>query len=367
MLKLKVFTLAFLSFLPSTVQALNAITPAFALTLEHVQNLEGGVDQGSRSLASADFTLTADTAEAGLWQGGEFFGYLLANYGGDPSELVGDVQGMSNIAAEDETKLYELWYQHSFLDGQLKTLLGLHDYNAVFYSLDSAALFTHPSFGIGPDTSQVGPSIFPTTAVAALLSVEVENYYAHLAIYDGVPGHPDGRRGSYIRFEEGEGVFRAGEVGMKTEAYKIGVGVWQHNALVENPVNGQMHRDNKGLYLITEYQWLEHLALFLHAGFADQDVNQLENYYGLGGVYTDLWLSGDALGLAVAQAQNGDAFLQQNIELEQKETAWELSYAMPLHDRVTLQGSAYYVNNPSMDPTLDNAFALGFRLMFALE
>ena len=139
MLKLKVFTLAFLSFLPSTVQALNAITPAFALTLEHVQNLEGGVDQGSRSLASADFTLTADTAEAGLWQGGEFFGYLLANYGGDPSELVGDVQGMSNIAAEDETKLYELWYQHSFLDGQLKTLLApffdihvlAHDYDKI--------------------------------------------------------------------------------------------------------------------------------------------------------------------------------------------------------------------------------------------
>ena len=105
----------------------------------------------------------------------------------------------------------------------------------------------------------------------------------------------------------------------------------------------------------------------LHAGFADQDVNQLENYYGLGGVYTDLWLSGDALGLAVAQAQNGDAFLQENIELERKETAWELSYAMPLHDRVTLQGSVYYVNNPSMEPTLDSALAVGFRLMFSLE
>jgi porin len=367
MQQLKVFTLAFLSFLPSTVQALNALTPAFSLTLEHVRNLEGGVDQGSRSLASADFTLTADTAEAGLWQGGEFFGYVLANYGGDPSELVGDVQGMSNIAAEDETKLYELWYQHSFLNGQLKTLLGLHDYNAVFYSLDSAALFTHPSFGIGPDTSQVGPSIFPTTAVAALLSVEVENYYAHLAIYDGVPGHPDGRRGTYIRFEQGEGVFRAGELGIKTETYKVGVGAWQHNALVENPVNAQMHRDNQGLYLIAEYQWFEHFALFLQAGFADEEVNQLESYYGLGGVYTDLWLSGDALGLAAAQAKNSDSFLKHNLITEQKETTWELSYALPVSDQVTLQSSAFYVINPSMDSELDNAFALGFRLVFSLE
>jgi porin len=263
--------------------------------------------------------------------------------------------------------LYELWYQHSFLDGQLKTLFGLHDYNAVFYSLDSAALFTHPSFGIGPDTSQVGPSIFPTTAMAALLSVELQNYYAHLAIYDGVPGHPDGRRGTYIRFEQDEGVFRAAELGVKTEAYKLGVGVWQHSALVENPVNSEMHRDNKGLYLIAEYQWLEHLALFLHAGFADQDVNQLENYYGLGGVYTDLWLSGDALGLAVAQAENSDAFLKQNLITEQKETTWELSYALPVSDQVSLQSSAYYVINPSMDPELDNAFVLGFRLMFSLE
>lgn len=367
MLKLKVFTLAFLSFLPSTVQALNAITPAFALTLEHVRNLDGGIDQGSRSLASADFTLTADTAEAGLWQGGEFFGYLLANYGGDPSELVGDVQGMSNIAAEDETKLYELWYQHSFLDGQLKTLLGLHDYNSVFYSLDSAALFTHPSFGIGPDTSQVGPSIFPTTAMAALLSVELENYYAHLAIYDGVPGHPDGRRGSYIRFEEGEGVFRAAELGMVSERYKIGLGVWQHNALVENPVNAELHRDNSGVYLIAQYQWLQQLSLFLQAGVADQDHNQLENYYGAGAVYKDLWRPADALGLAMAKASNGSPYMQQNSAVGQSETTWELSYALPVLEQMTVQGSLYYVANPSMDPDLDNAFALGLRLLFSLE
>jgi porin len=367
MLKLKLFILAFLSFLPSSVYAFNAITPAFALTLEHVRNLDGGAEQGSRSLASADFTLTADTADAGLWQDGEFFGYLLANYGGDPSELVGDVQGMSNIAAEDETKLYELWYRHSFFDGRLKALFGLHDYNSVFYSLDSAALFTHPSFGIGPDTSQVTPSIFPTTAVAALVSVELENYYTLLALYDGVPGHPQGRRGTHVRFAEDEGVFRAAEVGMKTEVYKIGVGVWQHNALVENPVHGGMHRDNKGVYFISEYQWLNDLAFFLQAGFADQDVNQLESYYGVGAVYTDLWLAGDALGLALAQARNGDAFLQQNLAVEQQETTWELSYALPIFTDFTLQSSAYYVNNPSMDPRLENAFALGFRLVFSLE
>lgn len=367
MLKLKVFSLAFLSFSSLSLYASEAITPGFALTLEHVQNLDGGVDQGSRSLASADFTLTADTAEAGWWQGGELFGYVLANYGGDPSELVGDVQGMSNIAAEDETKLYELWYQHSFMEGQLKALLGLHDYNSVFYSLESAALFTHPSFGIGPDTSQATPSIFPTTAVAALLSLQVEHYYAHLAIYDGVPGHPQGRRGTHIRFEEGEGVFRAAELGMVSERYKIGLGVWQHNALVENPVNAELHRDNSGVYLIAQYQWLQQLSLFLQAGVADQDHNQLENYYGAGAVYTDLWRPADALGLAMAKASNGSPYLQQNSAVGKSETTWELSYALPVSEQITVQGSLYYVVNPSMDPDLDNAFALGLRLLFSLE
>lgn len=85
-----------------------------AVTLETIGNLDGGVDTGWRSLSNLDLTLSLDTGAAGLWADGEVFVYVLGNYGRNPSDLTGDLQGVSNIAADDAIKIYELWYQHSF-------------------------------------------------------------------------------------------------------------------------------------------------------------------------------------------------------------------------------------------------------------
>ena len=120
------------------------------LTLETIHNLSGGIENGSADLANLDLTLAVDTQAAGWWDSGEFFFYVLGDYGHDPAELTGGVQGISNIAADNAIKIYEFWYQHKFLDDQLKLLSGLHDFNSTFYALGSASLFNHPSFGIGP-------------------------------------------------------------------------------------------------------------------------------------------------------------------------------------------------------------------------
>ena len=139
---------------------------AGALTLESVTNLDGGVKEGTRQLANLDITLAIDTAQANWWNNGEWFMYVLGDTGKDPAEYIGGMQGISNIATDESLKVYEFWYQHSFADGSIKVLFGLHDYNSTFYSLEASGLYNHPSFGIGPDTSQVGPSIFSTTSTA---------------------------------------------------------------------------------------------------------------------------------------------------------------------------------------------------------
>lgn len=365
---IKALTLTLLSFTSCNILATEAVQYGFGITLEHFQNLSGGLATGSSTLGSADFIITADTAAAGWWQNGEIFGYVLANYGAEPASLVGNWQGMSNIAADDEIKLYELWYQHSFFDGKAKVLLGLHDYNAIFYSLESAGHFTLPPFGIGSEVAQVGPSIFPTTSVAALLSIDYGRFYGRFGIYDGIPGHPDGKRGTHIRFDDGDGVFRALELGLALPAeYKVGLGYWQHNATVDNPVTGNESRDNSGVYIIAERYITRQFAVFIQAGMADKNNNQVADYYGAGATYTDLWQPGDTLGLAVAQARNSQPFLDQYPELENAETAWELSYTFKLTEHFSLQSSGYYVQNPAMQANIDNAIALGFRLIFAPE
>jgi porin len=366
----KFFTLHFLTGLALTQAAASlgaeepaaAYTWATAATLESVSNLSGGVNKGSRQLGNLDVTLTLDTAAAGWWQNGEWFIYALGNAGKNPSELTGDIQGVSNIATSEAAKIYEFWYQHRFADDQVTVLVGLHDYNSTFYSLDAAGLYTHPSFGIGPDTAQVGPSIFATTALALKLTYEGENQYAHLAVYDGIPGDPENPRGTHIKLQSGDGLFTAAEWGLKNAEDKLGVGIWHHSAEKEGPLEEQTFDTNSGIYVIAERHFAESVAAFVQAGYADEDVNQLAYYFGAGASCKNTLLDGDELGLAVAHARNSDVFLQENPEVEKAETAWELSYLLAFNEQVSSQLSLYYIQNPSMDPTLDDALALGVRL-----
>jgi porin len=335
---------------------------AHALTLESVTNLKGGVAEGTRNLANLDLSLAIDTQAAGWWNNGNVFIYVLGNYGKAPSDLTGDLQTISNIQTDNNLKLYEFWYEHSFADGAVKLLAGLHDYNSTFYSLESAGLFTTSSFGIGPEVAQVGPSIFSTTSAAIHLTIAGEHQYLLLATYDGIAGDPDHPRGTHIKFKQSDGLFNAIEWGVQYEnAYKFAVGAWQHTAEVENPVDGSISNSNSGFYLIGEKFLTENLVAFLQYGRADADKNQLESYLGVGITLSNVWVEEDVIGLANASAQNGSPFLQMNSDLLSKENILELSYFRPVTSAVNVQTSLYAIDNPSMSPDVDNSFALGLR------
>jgi porin len=338
-----------------------------ALTLEAVSNLQGGANTGTSGLTNLDLTVTIDTEMLGWWSGGELFIYGLGNSGDNPSEDVGDLQGISNIATDSAAKIYEFWYRHSVANGQVKLLFGLHDYNSTFYSLDAASLFTHPSFGIGPDTSQVGPSIFSTTAAALLLSIERDTKYLLLGLYDGIPGDPNNPQGTHIQFDKNDGTFIGLEAGLNlADHYKLGLGIWQHSAEVQNPISDALDRDNSGLYVIAEKSINKNQSLFLQFGRADDQSNQLEYYFGTGASVKNIVHDGDALGLALAHARNGASFMAANPPSKHAETAYELSYRTPVIKHLSVQTSLYYIQNPSMDIAFKNALAVGFRAYLEL-
>lgn len=342
------------------------VTPAYemagALTLESVTNVDGGIEEGASELANFDLTLAIDTEAAGWWGGGEWFAYVLGNTGDNPSDDVGDIQGLSNIATDEALKLYEFWYQHSFADDTVRVLLGLHDYNSAFYSLDSSSLFTHSSFGIGPETAQAGPSMFSTTSVGMVFTIEGDNHYLLAGVYDGIPGDPDNPRGTHVQFNSGDGLFSGVEWGWANENKdKAALGVWQQTAEVENPVDGDIIDENTGVYFIAEKNINDVAAVFVQLGQADDEFNQLEYYGGTGITFSSFWLDGDGIGLAVAHARNGDPYLAVNDHVDRAETAWEFTYYAPVVDHLNVQASVFYIQNPSMDQTLDDAVALGAR------
>ena len=337
-------------------------TWAHALALESVTNMDGGIAEGTRNLANLDLTLAIDTQAAGWWANGNVFIYVLGNYGKAPSDLTGDVQTISNLQTDNNLKIYEFWYEHSFADGAVKLLAGLHDYNSTFYSLESAGLFSTSSFGIGPDAAQVGPSIFSTTSAAVHLTLSGEHQYFLLATYDGIAGDPNHPRGTHIKFNKADGLFNAVEWGVQYEgSYKLAIGAWQHTAEVENPVDGSFSDTNNGFYLIGEKYFGDNIAAFFQYGGADADKNQLETYLGAGVTLSNAWVDEDAIGVAYASAKNGSPFLQINADLLSRENIVELSYLRPVTSAVSVQASLYAIDNPSMSPDIDNALALGLR------
>ncbi len=359
------------------------ITFELVLTLDMMYNLKGGISRNGTVLGNMDLTMEIDTEKAGMWENGTFFVYVLGNFKANKflTEIVGDIQATSNIEAEEALKLYEAWYEHTFFDDKLSLLAGLHDFNSEFDVLEYGGLFINSSFGVSPDISQVGPSIFPSTALGGLLKAQFNNnIFIKAAIYDGVPGDPDDSRRTAIQFNEGDGVFTAVEVGLSngdmedSDYYKIAAGSWLHTATTEN-FAGIEDDENKGIYLIgekkifTETDGEQGLGAFIQLGFADEDRNQIASYYGFGLYYRGLipGRNNDITGLAVAHARNSDSFMNfsrdsEGINVKRAETAIELTYRTNLYPWLTIQPDIQYVINPGMNPGIDDALIAGARL-----
>lgn len=353
------------------------------LTLDAMENLRGGVQRRGTLLGNLDLTFTADTAKAGWWENGTFFLYLLGNFnaGGMLTDIVGDTQGTSNIEAPQAFKIYEAWYEHRFLDDRLSLLAGLYDLNSEFDVLEYAATFLNSSFGISPDISQVGPSIFPTTAWALRLKARpTPGSYLLAALYDGEPGDPELPRRSSLGWSADNGVFTALEAGLSrgepgaADYFKLGAGGWLHTAEVED-FTGDRHDFNHGVYLIAEKTLFakgeegQGLGAFVQLGFADPHRNQIGRYWGTGLNYTGL-IPGrghDVTGLAVASAGNGGHFRHYMaatgmIPADHAETVIEATYLAEVLPWLALQPDVQYAIHPGTDPALDNALVAGTRV-----
>jgi len=346
------------------------------LTVDALWNLSGGLRQDEAILGTLDFTAFVDTETAGWWNDGSFFLYVLGNgnAGRLPTELVGDVQATSNIEADETIKVYEAWYAHLFMNGSLDLLLGLHDYNSEFDALEHVGLFINSSFGISPDISQVGPSIFPTTAMGLRAKVSVgENGYGMAAVYDGVPGNPNNPQGTHIRFDSGDGIFAAAEIGRVSggepgdAAYtKVAIGGWLHSADAED-VFGEPIGSNGGIYLIGERNLSERTAVFGQLGKTDGRRNPIAWYVGTGVTWSELvpGRSGDVIGLAVGVAFNSDDFLNANPGLNRSETAIEFSWSAEITKHLSVQPNIQYILNPGQELGLDNGLIAGFRTILS--
>lgn len=335
-------------------------------------NVDGGVETGESLLYNLDVTAEYDMSHSGV-EGGTLFFYGLATNDEGLNSHVGDAQGTSNIDNGALFRLEELWYNQEFAGGKASALIGLYDLNGEFDAIDTAGLLLNSSHGIGVDYAQTGengPSIFPSTSLALRLDYAVNARLAlRAAVLDAVPNDPDNPKAHTLSFDEGALIAAEADYAA-ADTLRLAAGLWWYTSEFDRilAADGGPENDNFGFYGIADYALSDRTSAWVRLGRANDEINQLAYYLGAGIVTTGLnpRRPGDALGLAVAVAENGspfkDAAAMAFLAVDDREIAVELTYRAEVFEWLALQPDLQYVLDPGMDPSLDDAFIANLRV-----
>jgi porin len=120
----------------------------------------------------------------------------------------------------------------------------------------------------------------------------------------------------------------------------------------------------KSLYALGESRGLGAFAQF---GTAESDQNLIDQYFGVGlSYYSPFQERPDdvlSIGLAFAHAS---PTAREDGELKAAETAFELTYHMPITGFLSVQPDIQYIQHPGLDPANQDAWVIGLRTELAL-
>jgi porin len=333
--------------------------------------LDGGLQSGTRSSGLVELTFDH------VWQvrAREVALHLSAQhvYGGGLSERwVGDLQTVSNIDAEDGTRVLQAWADLP-LTQSLSLKFGRYDLNSEFDVIESGGLFLNSAQGVGTDIAQTGaagPSIFPRTSLGLRLQYRGgdDERGVWRAVALDVESDPDGEY-SDTPFEGG--TMFALEYERAGEATVWKGGAWSYSRTRSNHDEDERALEY-GAYGSLEHRLGERWSAYARVGLANADAARIGRYVGAGLVNRDGWLRGheDAIGLALAHARNGDAYRDamraEGLATDAAETALELTWRVPLGEHLVLQPDLQYVIDPGTDPAIDDAVVFILRVELTL-
>ncbi len=339
-------------------------------TGELMGNASGGLRRGTRYLDNLDIVFEADLEQLAGWRGAQIHVYGLYNNGRSISELAGDAHAVSNIeTGVSALRLYEAWIDQKLGD-RLSLRAGLYDLNSEFDSLEAAGLFVSSSHGIGTDfaqSGQNGPSIFPSTSLAARLQIEpAEDWAIRAAVLDGVPGDPEHPGRTVVRLGGGDGALLVGELQAPVGQGKLLLGHWQYTARFEPNNGGAPARGNRGTYIRGEYPLAtsgdRKVEGFFRLGTARGRYNMFDSFAG-GGLKFSGWVPGrpdDEFGVAVAAGFTSDSY-RAAADASSAEVAIEATYRTQMTPWLAIQPSIHYIHNPSADRNIPAALLFGLR------
>ncbi|MBV8653027.1 MAG: carbohydrate porin [Alphaproteobacteria bacterium] len=115
---------------------------------EVMGNVTGGITRGTTYDGLTTMSLGLDTSKALGWEGGTFNISALQIHGRSLSQnYLDNLQTASGIEATRATRLWELWYQQAFHDGDFDVKIGQQSLDQEFMVSQYAGLFVNTMFG----------------------------------------------------------------------------------------------------------------------------------------------------------------------------------------------------------------------------
>lgn len=376
-------SLALLSAVPALAE--DTAPPPFDISVAYAADafstVSGGTDSKVRLLDNLDVLVDADLERLIGWQGAQFHAHILNNFGAMPNDSAGTLQGVDNMEVPSQRlRLFEAWLEQRLTDG-VSLRMGLYDVNSEFYSNEAAGLLIAPAFGIGSEmaaTGPNGPSIFPSTALAARLRADFASAYVQAAIVNanaGVLGDPGG-----VDFSFDNGVLAVAEGGLvgKGGKAKLAVGAWtysdrQDDIRLTDAAGDPLRRKSQGAYVVAELPLTDvnapqAVSAFVRAGISDGATTPYSGGWQAGMLVSEVIPGREDSQLSFGVAKgiiNGRYranLADAGTSPARSETQLELTYSDLLFGMVTVQPDIQYVFNPGGDRDAPDAVVIGLRL-----
>jgi porin len=327
--------------------------------------------EDSRYHGLTDIVFSIDTAGAGWWKGGTFVVDLQNARGGDISDVVGDVQGVSNIVAPPGTRFAEYYLDQLFGNGRFRVKVGKQDANADFVVSHGGGEFINSSFGLIPT---VPLPTFPAPALGVMAGWSPSDaVHIKAGYWDGAPIIGSGV--SPAIFDGSNGTVGAAGIEITPFGDRIiegtyRVGIWRHSEVEVAPpvakaaIDPTLTGPAEGVYFTVDQGIWEsgdrRLSVFLQGGWGEADRSAVGRYFGGGLTFRSPFSTRSAhlLGIGVAHAEIGE--LGRTEGLAGSETVVELFYKVPVLGWMTLNPDLQWVHRPG--GTNDAVFVAGLRV-----
>jgi porin len=320
----------------------------------------GFTSDGTDARSLVETSLSIDLSKTVSWKGARLNASFHDYFGSNATdELVGDVQGFSNIDARSNNRIYELWFEQTLAHGKVRLKMGRIDANTEFAYVENAADFLNSSMGFSPTI--LGFDTYPDLRTGGLIALRP---WRSVSVTVGDFRCPE------------RGNMALGEIGTQGRTFKklpgrIAVGSWVHPHMREDYM-GRLAFGINGMYAIVEQTlWKPHSEIpddsrgirgFAQWGEADPAFSAVSRHQGGGLAWTGIGSRrpSDSIGLAVTQVHVGAAFYGD--EVSGREHSIETFYKIALRKWWSVTADMQWIGNSSHAAQASQPYAATVRV-----